>query len=88
MRTAYDEDAGWLTVARGPVTVACNLGKDTWTCPAGTRAELLAASDDAIGRDDGGIVLPPETVAILINLTCTSRCERTLLPDDRPELAG
>ncbi len=67
MRTGHDEDAGWLTVTRGPVTVACNLGRRTWTFPAGTRAELLAVSDDAIGRGSGGIELPPDTVAILIN---------------------
>jgi maltooligosyltrehalose trehalohydrolase len=65
VRISYDEDAGWLTVTRGPITVACNLGKGCWTFQAGTRAEVLAASDDAIGRVDGAIVLPPDTAAIL-----------------------
>ena len=67
VRTRFDDDAGWLTVTRGPVTVACNLGRGTWTFPAGTRAELLAVSDDAVGRVAGGIELPPDTVAILIS---------------------
>jgi maltooligosyltrehalose trehalohydrolase len=75
VRTACDEDAGWLTLTRGPVTVACNLGSSTWTFPAGTRAELLAASDGAIRRVPGGIDLPPDTVAILAGPD----------PHDRPE---
>ncbi|HEX9066856.1 MAG TPA: malto-oligosyltrehalose trehalohydrolase, partial [Streptosporangiaceae bacterium] len=64
-RTACDEDAGWLTVTRGPVTVACNLGRRTWTLPADKRAELIAASDEAVCPVPGGIELPPDTVAIL-----------------------
>jgi maltooligosyltrehalose trehalohydrolase len=65
VRTGYEEDEGWLRVTRGPVTVACNLGKEARTFTAGTRAELLAASDDAIVWVAGGIELPPDTVAIL-----------------------
>jgi maltooligosyltrehalose trehalohydrolase len=65
VRAGYDEDEGWLTVTRGPVTVACNLGKEAWTFPAGTRAELIAASDEAIAWVAGRIELPPDTVAIL-----------------------
>jgi maltooligosyltrehalose trehalohydrolase len=65
VRTGFDEDERWLTVARGPITVACNLGKEARTFPAGTHAELLAASGDAIAWVAGGIELPPDTVAIL-----------------------
>ena len=65
VRTCYDEDDGWLALHRGPITVTCNLGKGTWTYAAGTRAELLAASDDAVRQVDGGIELPPDTVAIM-----------------------
>ena len=73
VRTGYDENAGWLTMTRGPVTVACNLGRRTWLFPAGTRAELLAASDDAIGRAAGGFALPPDTVAILTDHAARDR---------------
>jgi maltooligosyltrehalose trehalohydrolase len=66
--TECDEDAGWLIVRRGPVTVATNLGIGTWTCPAAPPADLLAASDPRVELTDKGLVLPPDTVAIL-NMT-------------------
>lgn len=65
MRAEYDEDAGWLVVHRGPVAVACNLGRDSWTFPADPGAELLAASDPGIAAVPAGVVLPPDTAAIL-----------------------
>src|SRR5271170_7241347 len=60
-----DSGAGWLAVRRGPVTVAANLGAGAWTLPAGPAAELLAASDPRVEPADGGLVLPPDTVAIV-----------------------
>jgi maltooligosyltrehalose trehalohydrolase len=63
--TACDPDLGWLVVHRGPVTVAVNLGPADWTFPAGPGAELLAASDPAAELTNRGLVLPPDTVAIL-----------------------
>jgi maltooligosyltrehalose trehalohydrolase len=63
VRTEYDEQAGWLIVYRGQVAVACNLGREAWTFP--TAAELLAASDARIARVPDGVVLPPDSVAIL-----------------------
>ncbi len=65
VRTAYDQDAGWLTVRRGPVAVAANLGTGAWTFPASPAAALLAASDPRVGRCERGVVLPPDTVAIV-----------------------
>ena len=63
VRTEFDEEAGWLVVHRGQVAVACNLGRESWTFP--TQAQLLAASDADIARVPDGVVLPPDTVAIL-----------------------
>jgi maltooligosyltrehalose trehalohydrolase len=63
--TAYDQDAGWLIVRRGPVAVAANLGPLPWTFPASPAAALLAASAPQVGRSRQGVVLPPDTVAIL-----------------------
>ena len=57
--------AGWLVVRRGPVAVAANLGGRTWTFPAGPAAELLAASDPGVERTGQGVVLPPDTVALV-----------------------
>jgi maltooligosyltrehalose trehalohydrolase len=74
--TEYDQDAGWLVVRRGPVTVAVNLGERSWTFPAVPVPELLAASDPGIEPTGQGLVLPPDTVAILAELG-TAGEERT-----------
>ncbi len=66
-----DADLGRLILRRGPVVVAANLGTGTWTCPAERTAGLLAASDAAVGLTDGGLVLPPDTVAILDGATAS-----------------
>ena len=63
VRTEFDEAAAWLVVRRGQVAVACNLGQEDWTFP--TDAELQAASDARIARVPDGVVLPPDSVAIL-----------------------
>ncbi len=63
--TDCDPAAGWLVVRRGPVAVAANLGASTWTFPAGPGADLLAASDSRIEQLNRGLVLPPDTVAIV-----------------------
>ncbi len=60
-----DEDAGWLTVRRGPVLVTANLGIAPWTCPVAPAAELLAASDPRVAPTAAGLVLPPDAAAIL-----------------------
>ena len=60
-----DEEAGWLTVRRGPVMVAANLGTAPWTWRAPPSAELLAASDPRVKPAGPGVVLPPDTVAIM-----------------------
>ena len=65
VETAYDQEAGWLTIRRGPVVVATNLGTGSWTFPASPAAALLAASDPRVGRSLQGVVLPPDTVGIL-----------------------
>jgi maltooligosyltrehalose trehalohydrolase len=65
VHTDCDESLGWLVIRRGPVVIAANLGSGTWTYPAARPAVLLAASDAAVGLTDGGLVLPPDTIAIL-----------------------
>jgi maltooligosyltrehalose trehalohydrolase len=65
VQTECDPQARWLTVRRGPVVVAANLGEGERALPACPTAELLAASDDRIDHTGGGLILPPDTVAIL-----------------------
>jgi maltooligosyltrehalose trehalohydrolase len=71
VHTDCDPGQGWLVIRRGPVLIAANLGSGTWTCPAARPAVLLAASDAAAGLTDGGLVLPPDTVAILDGSTAS-----------------
>jgi maltooligosyltrehalose trehalohydrolase len=65
IQTEYDQQACWLIVRRGPVTVAANLGTGPWLYAVGSSATLLEASDPTIKENRKGIVLPPDTVAIL-----------------------
>ncbi len=65
VETSCDPGLGWLVVRRGAVTVAVNLGVANWTFDAGPEAELLAASDPAVELTNRGIVLPPDSVAIV-----------------------
>jgi maltooligosyltrehalose trehalohydrolase len=76
--TAYDQEACWLIVRRGPVVVAVNLGPGSWTCPASPAAALVTASDPRVARCGDGVVLPPDTVAILAETRAPSPLARTL----------
>jgi maltooligosyltrehalose trehalohydrolase len=71
VHTDCDRRLGWLVIRRGPVAIAANLGSGTWTYPAERPAGLLAASDGSVGLTDGGLVLPPDTVAILDGATAS-----------------
>ena len=60
-----DERDGWLTVRRGQIAVACNLGAVAWTFPVQADATLLAVSDPRVRQTPDGAHLPPDTVVIL-----------------------
>jgi maltooligosyltrehalose trehalohydrolase len=62
----WDEQARWLTVERGPLTIACNLADGAQAIPlrSGSHRPLLASTSDAQpGPDQVG--LPSASVAIL-----------------------
>ena len=61
-----DQDDGWLVVRRGPVAVAANLGGRNWIFPVDRRARVLARSDPRVRRRRQGVVLPPDTVAVVV----------------------
>ncbi|MDQ6614618.1 MAG: malto-oligosyltrehalose trehalohydrolase [Actinomycetota bacterium] len=65
VRTSCDEKQGWLVVVRDPVTVAANFGDEVVTRPAPAGAELLAGSETGVVLQDGAIVLPPDSVAVI-----------------------
>jgi maltooligosyltrehalose trehalohydrolase len=66
-RASFDEDAGWLVIERGPVTVVVNLPEVAQAVPVRDRpGSVLLASDPYTRLDGAGHVeLPPESVAIL-----------------------
>lgn len=60
-----DESARTLVLERGPLTVACNLATEPRRLPLDGAARVLLASDIEAGVEDGAVVLPPESVAML-----------------------
>ena len=61
--TAYDAAQGWLVLQRGTVSVAVNLGSAAVSLPAA--GVLLAGSEPGVAVEDGTVVLPPDSVAVL-----------------------
>ncbi len=68
VQVTYDEDGRWLVVLRGRATITCNLGSGDARLPATGR--LLAASEPGVSVDDGSILLPPDSVGVLVAVTC------------------
>ena len=62
----FDEDARWLAMDRGPVTVVCNLGVATLIQDLAAGAKLLLASEPGVAVAGTRLSLPPDTVAILL----------------------
>lgn len=62
----YDEDARWLVLERGAITVACNLGPKPAEVQlsASRRASVLLTSTHEPGADADAIRLPAESVTI------------------------
>ena len=67
----FDEDAGWLTLRRGRVTVAVNLGPAPVEL-ARPEGALSQAYPEGVRLSDVGLSLPPDGVAVVVR------------PDPRP----
>ena len=65
VRVKYDEDKRWLTMRRGQVLVAFNLGSETVSLPNREKFALELASNQAVTVHDDEISLPPDSVGIL-----------------------
>ena len=61
----FDSKERWLLMTRGAVRVGLNLGTAPKTFPIPAGAKLLLASSERVHEDDGQVVLPPNTLAIL-----------------------
>jgi maltooligosyltrehalose trehalohydrolase len=68
VKVSFDEQARWLVMARGHVTVACNLAQRTQRAPAraGDDARILLASEKEVRIVGSEVELPPESVALLM----------------------
>jgi maltooligosyltrehalose trehalohydrolase len=68
-RTAYDEAARWLTVARGPIILACNLADHAQRVPLpaadADHVRILLSSHPGPESAPGAITLPADAVAVL-----------------------
>jgi len=64
VRVDYDEDQRWLVVAKGPLTVACNLSPEQVEVPV-TPGRVILASHAAATLDGVCAVLPAESVIVI-----------------------
>lgn len=66
VKTRYDEDAGWLVVERGNITIACNFSEQSVSVlvDEGRTGELLLTSTKDPVRQDAEVNLPPCSVSI------------------------
>lgn len=63
----YDERARWLCVERGSIRVYCNLGDAACRFPMSGTSRLLLASRAEGKIENGALVLPQDTVAVIIH---------------------
>jgi maltooligosyltrehalose trehalohydrolase len=66
-RVEFDDKEKWLRVIRGSVHVLCNLGKSTRAFPISEGSNLLLASRPEVQLNDGSLLIPADTVAIVRN---------------------
>ncbi|HWB01063.1 MAG TPA: malto-oligosyltrehalose trehalohydrolase [Pirellulales bacterium] len=64
--TDFDEQARWLCVHRGPITIACNFANQPREVPLAANAvrDLLLASSNGVGVDGNHAILPGESMAV------------------------
>ena len=64
---AFDEQAKWLVMTRGPIAVACNISERRQRTPlsAGKNARILLGSEKEIQLVGDSVELLPDSVAIV-----------------------
>ena len=63
----YDQTALWITIARGPISVLCNLGEGERTLPC-TEGKVLLSSGEVV-RQRHGLKMPAGSVAVVLSET-------------------
>jgi maltooligosyltrehalose trehalohydrolase len=66
VRIDFNEGERWLTMSRGEVTVALNIGESEQSLPVPDGLGLKLASETAITHSNGYVTLPPRSTAVLI----------------------
>ena len=64
-QVSVDDEDGRLTIRRGRILVACNVGDVPSRVDTGADAELILSSDPEIRLRDGAVHLPPDSVAVV-----------------------
>jgi maltooligosyltrehalose trehalohydrolase len=62
-RVERDDDL--VVMRRGSLAVLANFGERTLRWPAPTETEVILVSDDATVLDDGHVLLPPRSLAVV-----------------------
>jgi maltooligosyltrehalose trehalohydrolase len=66
VQTRLDESARWLAVERGPITIVCLVSEHAQRVPVRPGEQvILLASDNSIRVESGGVMMPPDSVAVL-----------------------
>ena len=65
VRVTFDEQAKWLQMKRGTVTVICNLGDREQTLVVSQVSRVVLASQGAIDVSQGKMVVPPDSIAVV-----------------------
>jgi maltooligosyltrehalose trehalohydrolase len=67
VRVRFDEEAHWLALERGPVTVACNLATQAQIVPLPKERSprVLLSSEAEVAVTAAGVIMPAEAVVIL-----------------------
>jgi maltooligosyltrehalose trehalohydrolase len=64
VESRFDEQNKWLVVHRGPITVCCNFSDQPQCLPVHIDGDMLLSSTDQVERNDCGVTLGPETLAV------------------------
>jgi maltooligosyltrehalose trehalohydrolase len=65
VRATFDEDAKWLRMERGDVTVICNLDRREQTFDVSPHSRIVLASQSATQMSECKLALPSDSVAVL-----------------------
>ena len=65
VHTTWDEDEHWFVLRRGDITIAANLAEGPQAVPLPRNATTVLLSSDDATIDQGGVRLPPDSVAVL-----------------------